>query len=277
MTNQHTLKQPLSLEGVGIHSGKWAKLKIEPAPENFGRQFHINGVFLPAQVEYVVDTSRCTTLGRDGVKISTVEHLLSALYALKIDNALIHVEGIEIPILDGSALPFVEALLEAGVQEQPSPARVLGLQKMVMVQERNMTACAKPAETYTVTATTEFDSWSEGGVTCTFQEGADAYLTQVAPARTFAFDFEVRQLLESGMAQGGSLDNCLIITPPNTFSSPLRLEREWCWHKVLDIMGDLALLNARLQMAISATRTGHRLNVRLAQALLAQVGARTIT
>ncbi len=277
MTRQRTLKRAVSLQGVGIHSGTQARLTLEPAPENFGRRFRINGVSIPAQVEYVIDTSRCTTLGFEGAKVSTVEHLLSALYATEVDNALLILEGIEIPILDGSALPFMEAIGEAGIEEQSALAPTLSLKEEVVVQDKSATACAKPDVTYSVTATTEFDAWSEGAASCTFQEGTTDYLAQVAPARTFAFDFEVRQLLAAGLAQGGSLENALIITPPNEFSTPLRIEQEWCWHKVLDIMGDLALLDARLKMSLSAIRTGHRLNVHLAQAILAQTGRTSIS
>jgi UDP-3-O-[3-hydroxymyristoyl] N-acetylglucosamine deacetylase len=272
--NQNTLRDRIVFEGVGIHSGRQGRVVVEPAEADTGRRFVVEGVEIPARVESVVDTARCTTLGKDSAKVSTVEHLLSALYAYNIDNAVMYVEGVEIPILDGSSLPYVEAIEGVGVEAQSAPACSLCLQKTVMVQDRSATICAFPADAYQIVATTTFDGWEDGAAVCTHTlDSGGGYRAEVAPARTFAFDFEVERLLASGLAQGGSLENALIISPPNGFSTPLRLEQEWCRHKILDVVGDLALLGVRLKLKVEAIRTGHRLNVRLAQALVSHIAS----
>ncbi len=272
--NQNTLRDTVVFEGVGIHTGRRGRVIVEPAPEHTGRCFVVEGTEIPARVENVIDTARCTTLGKEGAKVSTVEHLLSALYAYDIDNALIYVEGVEIPILDGSSLPFVEAIEGVGVEKQGAVANLLTLEKTVMVQDRNSTIYASPADAYEVVATTTFEGWDAGTATCgCVLNTSIGYRAEVAPARTFAFNFEVERLLASGLAQGGSLENALIISPPNGFSTPLRLEQEWCRHKILDVVGDLSLLGVRFKMKVDAIRTGHRLNVRLVQALVAHIAS----
>lgn len=270
---QNTLAAPFTLEGVGIHTGAHGKVTVSPAEADTGRVFRVGQTAIPAQAAYVVDTARCTTLGRDGARVSTVEHLLSALHGLSIDNALIEVTGPEIPILDGSALPFVEAIRAAGIRAQGRPPRRLALRGPVELGEGKSRISGQPADDFMVLALTEFDEWPEGKSGRRMWPGPDAAATfarEVAPARTFAFRHEVEALLAAGLAQGGSLENALIIAPPDGFSSPLRLPQEWGAHKLLDLIGDLALLDARLAMEVTALRPGHRLNVRFANELLQQ-------
>jgi UDP-3-O-[3-hydroxymyristoyl] N-acetylglucosamine deacetylase len=267
---QQTLAQAFTLEGVGIHTGAAGRVTVHPAPADTGRLFRSGGREIPARADYVIDTSRCTTLGADGARVSTVEHLLSALHGLGIDNAIIEVVGPEIPILDGSALPWVEAIQAAGVTAQGVPARLFTLAEPCDVAEGASQMQARPGDGLRVEVLTEFSDWPEGRASQTFAsgpEGAAAYARQIAPARTFAFRKEVEMLLAAGLAKGGSLDNALIISPPDTFSTPLRLPQEWCAHKLLDVIGDLALADARLNLHLTAIRPGHRLNVRLAGAL----------
>jgi UDP-3-O-[3-hydroxymyristoyl] N-acetylglucosamine deacetylase len=274
--NQRTISNPLLLEGVGIHTGAPCRIVVHPAEPDTGRRFETSGVTVPAQTDYVVDTARCTTLGHEGVRVSTVEHLLSALYGCGIDNARIEVFGPEIPILDGSAQPFVEAIEAAGIQVQARPAHTIRLTEPIEMCEGASRLIATPAETFTVEVHTEFTNWTEGQAVARAEAGPEfmaQYATEIAPARTFAFRHEVEALVAAGLAKGGSLDNALVITPPDTFSTPLRLPREWCVHKLLDVLGDLALLDARPCFHLTALRPGHRANVRLA-AKIQGVGSR---
>ena len=274
---QRTLKSSFSLEGVGIHTGSKGKIVVHPAEASTGRVFLSSGKAIPAELDYVVDTTRCTTLGHEGVTISTVEHLLSALAGLNVDNALIEVEGSEIPILDGSALPFVEAILSAGILEQTQAAKTIRIDSKFFNAYGKSIVAANSHDGLKISVTTVFDEWEAGHATEVYTGETDSYRTAVAPARTFAFRQEVEALLAAGLAKGGSLDNALIIDPDESswidevvflagaFSSPLRMPREWAAHKLLDAIGDLALLNSRIAMDIKIVRPGHRLNVDLAK------------
>lgn len=269
---QQTLAGTFTLQGVGIHTGEQGRITVHPAEIDTGRVFQVGTVTIPARTEFVTDTSRSTRLGRNGVSVSTVEHLLSALHAWGVDNARIVVEGPEIPILDGSALPFAEAIAQVGVAGQGKPPRRLSLSKSVIIEQGSVRLKAVSANGLHLRVTTTFDNWPEGEAereALVSPETTAGYQTQIALARTFAFQAEVEMLLKAGLARGGSLDNALIITPPDGFSTPLRTPLEWCAHKMLDLIGDLALADARLEMQIDALRPGHRANVALAAALLA--------
>jgi UDP-3-O-[3-hydroxymyristoyl] N-acetylglucosamine deacetylase len=271
--NQQTIGSPFTLSGVGIHTGAAGRIVVRPAEEGTGRRFRIGGVLLPASIEYVVDTRRCTSLGVDGIRISTVEHLLSALAGCGVDNCEIETEGPEIPILDGSSLPFVEAILSVGITAQAAPAKIIRLREPILVSANGSEMAAAPADALSYDVTTVFEDWPEGSVTVTADSTdgiPSGYRDTIAPARTFAFRREVEMLIAAGLAKGGSLDNALIIEPPNTYSSPLRVASEWCAHKLLDLIGDLALLDARLAMKISVIRPGHTTNTALANAILGQ-------
>lgn len=264
---QHTLAAPFLLEGTGIHTGAPCRVIVHPAREDSGRRFEVGGTVIPAHVEYVVDTNRSTTLGRNNVRVQTVEHLLAALYSTGVDNARIEVFGPEIPILDGSAAPFVQAIQSVGIRPQGRPAHRITLAAPVEITEGHTLLRAEPAEAFACEVHTRFDHWPEGQATVRIEDGPDfagRFATEIAPARTFAFQQEVDALVAAGLARGGSTNNALIITPPGTFSTPLRRPGEWCAHKLLDIIGDLALLDARLCLRLYALRPGHRANIRLA-------------
>jgi UDP-3-O-[3-hydroxymyristoyl] N-acetylglucosamine deacetylase len=259
------------LEGVGIHSGAACAVTVSPADADTGRVFCVGSVEIPARADFVVDTARCTTLGKDEARVRTVEHLLSALYGLGIDNARMTVDGPEIPILDGSALPFVAAIQAVGIRAQGSLARTITPSEPIEVRDGVSLIRITPANALTIEVETEFADWPEGFASICYPVSAHAaedYAKFVAPARTFAMRREVEMLLAAGLAQGGSLENALIITPPDTFSTPLRLPNEWCAHKLLDLLGDLALADARLNIDVFATRPGHRINTLAARRLL---------
>ena len=268
MAFQNTIGSSFALSGIGIHSGTFGRITVHPAEENTGRVFQVGQVTIPARAEYVTDTRRCTTLGNDGATISTVEHILSALYGMQIDNAVIEVEGTEIPILDGSALPFAEAIQSAGTEAQSESAKFLTLSQNLTSNEGSSEMHAFPSETFWIQCHVAFENWAEGTASPVCEvENPNCYAEAIAPARTFAFQHEVEALLAAGLAKGGSLDNALVITPPDTFSSSLRLPHEWAVHKILDIIGDLALVDARLCLALTATKPGHKINTHLARIL----------
>ena len=271
---QQTIATSFTLKGAGIHTGAFGRVTAHPAETDAGRVFRVGGIVIPARADFVVDTARCTTLGAEGVRISTVEHLLSALHGFCIDNALIEVEGPEIPILDGSALPFAEAIQQAGIVAQDKSPRIIVSGEIEFTEGRTQYRAAPSAtEGVALNVAVDFDNWPEGRAEANgvfAQRYEPEYCRAVAAARTFAFQEEVEQLMAAGLAKGGSLDNALIITPPDGFSTPLRLPQEWAVHKMLDLIGDLALVDARIQAAIFAARPGHRANVRLALELLKQ-------
>lgn len=271
---QRTVKQTLMFSGTGIHTGEPCRVHVHPAAANTGRVFLVHSVRIPARADYVIDTTRCTTLGDAGVCVRTVEHLMAALAGCGVDNALIEVDGPEIPILDGSALPFVEAICAGGLENQRSLARVAQLHTPLSLAlgDSRMEAWAAPQ--FGIEVVTTFPGWEEGAAHgfLVIDSVGSLFAGTIAPARTFAFQSEVDALLAAGLAKGGSLENVLIITPPDSFSTPLRVPGEWWRHKVLDMVGDLALIDARLQMTVKGTLPGHTLNTRFAQALLAHPG-----
>ncbi len=232
----------------------------------------MEGTEIPASADFVVDSNRCTTLGKAGVRLSTVEHVLAALAGCHIDNAIVEVEGPEMPILDGSSLPIIEAIADAGISPQPAAPRYIAVTKALRTASDNGSSwlTAEPGDGFELTVETQFNDWPQGDArhTVDLSSGRVAFEAEFAMARTFAFYAEVAPLLAAGLAKGGSLDNVVIITPPDTFSTSLRIPGEWWRHKALDVVGDLALVNARLACRIVAYRPGHTVNTRMAKALL---------
>jgi UDP-3-O-acyl-N-acetylglucosamine deacetylase len=288
---QQTLAGAVELSGVGIHSGEPGSVRILPAPVNSGLTFVVGRVEIPAAASYVLSTRRCTVLGREGAAVSTVEHLLAALYGLGIDNARMEVAGPEIPILDGSAGPFVQEILAAGLQEQDAPARSLTLSRPLWSGAEGASAdapsvLALPAEGLTVTVAVDFcragverqvftlallaapSSEPPGGLEPEELGAASRanFVSELAPARTFCFEDEVAALLAAGHGLGGSLENTLVVSERGT-STPLRYPDELARHKALDLLGDLALVGARLNAHVIALRAGHTLHVAMANAI----------
>lgn len=266
---QATLRDSLRFEGIGLHTGASASIELRPARTNDGICFVSGEKRIPATVEHIVDTSRATVLGRDGVTISTTEHLLSALFALGVSNAEIHIDGAEIPALDGSAAPFVAAIEACGLREQRDPRPTLELREPFAISAADRMIVALPAPAFRVRFIADFAP----PIGTQYFDGAvepDAYRREIAAARTFAYLHEVEALRARGLARGGSLENALVFTSDGPIQ-PLRWVDEAVRHKVLDLIGDLALLGAWPHCEIVAIKSGHELHAALTRTLRARL------
>jgi UDP-3-O-[3-hydroxymyristoyl] N-acetylglucosamine deacetylase len=280
MLRQRTLKSLIKASGVGLHTGQKVRMSLRPAPPDTGIVFHrvdlATPVDIPARADLVGETKLCSGLVRGEVKIYTVEHLMSALSGLGIDNAYIDLDGPELPIMDGSASPFVLLLQQAGLEEQAAPKRFLRVRKAVEVRDGDKWARLEPYQGFRLSFSIDFRhpviERSTQSVTVDFAE--TSYLTEIARARTFGFMQEVEDLKGSGLALGGGLDNAVVLDEHGVLNSEgLRFADEFIRHKLLDAIGDLYLLGGPLLGAFAAHKSGHALNNRLARAALADAGA----
>lgn len=263
---QVTIRGPVRMCGIGIHTGRESTVTVQPADQGAGLSLISAGVRIPVRPESVVDTRRCTALGCDGARVETVEHLLSALHGLGVDNAEIVVDGPEVPILDGSAKPWVDAITDVGLAQQDALAPIGMLNEPVALRDGDSWIVATPADRFRVTCVSSFDHPLLGTAVGSFNGAPAIYAREIASARTFGFAAEVEALLASGRALGGSLDNALIVYD-NHFSSELRLPDEWMRHKALDLWGDLAVLGVRLHADVTVVLPGHRANAAFARCL----------
>jgi UDP-3-O-[3-hydroxymyristoyl] N-acetylglucosamine deacetylase len=255
---QATLRDAFAFEGIGLHTGEQAAIEVRPADRDEGISFVLGDTLVPAAIDYVCDTSRATVLGRDGASVSTTEHLLSALVGMGITNARIHVTGPEIPVGDGSAAGFVDAIVASGVETQPHPRPVLRLDEPLFVRAGEKMIVALPSPVFRVRFLADYPApigtqYFDGEI------DAGSYRAGIAAARTFGFLHEVDVLWARGLARGGSLDNALVFTADGPLQ-PLRFPDEAVRHKVLDLIGDLALLGAWPQCEIIAVKSGHELH-----------------
>ncbi|MDD5628836.1 MAG: UDP-3-O-acyl-N-acetylglucosamine deacetylase [Elusimicrobia bacterium] len=273
---QTTLKGETTLKGVGLHTGNRSQITFRPAPANTGLRFFRSDLpgapMIPARLEFVITTVRGTNLGLGEAKVHTVEHVLSACTGVGLDNADILVSASEPPILDGSALPFAEALRGAGLQDLAAPRRGQRIPGEVTYADGAARYRAVPAEDFSITATLVHDHPMMPRMTQTIPLDLETYLREVAPARTFCFEHEVAFLRSQGLAQGGSLDNAIVIGKDkfHTNAEGLRFPDEFVRHKMLDLVGDLTLIGRPLfKMHIEAECLGHAHNVEFAKRLAA--------
>jgi UDP-3-O-[3-hydroxymyristoyl] N-acetylglucosamine deacetylase len=268
-SEQFTLAHTVEAEGIGLHTGKQCAVELSPAPEGGGLVFFCGDdpAPVPALAENAILAERRTVLGRGGLRIETVEHLLGALAGMRIFHARIQVVGPEVPALDGSALPFVELIEQAGVAPVQNPSRLIMPTSPVTVSDDSGEALveALPCDDYRVSASVCYAETGEQKVSLRITP--EVFKKEIAPARTFGFEDEVELVLRSGLAAGASPDNVVLIGRGCKMSSPARLENEVARHKVLDLIGDLALCGGVLRAHIIASRPGHRLNTRLAELL----------
>ncbi len=258
------------LYGMGLHSGKRTGMVLQPLPPGSGVHFLTlpDNHLLPAHVSAVADTDYATTLSSEGESIRTVEHLLSALHAYGITNLLIKVHG-EIPVLDGSALEFCTALEEAGVEEQSERRRDLVIDRVYEVREGERSLRIEPSESFSISYLLRYPKpIGEQRVEFTLTS-PNAYLEQVAPARTFGFMRDIKMMNELGLGTGGRLDNFILVGEDNVINTELRFPDEFARHKVLDIIGDLYLLGYPIRGRVTARLTGHRFNISLLREILA--------
>jgi UDP-3-O-[3-hydroxymyristoyl] N-acetylglucosamine deacetylase len=278
MAYRRTLKRSVGCTGIGLHSGKAVRLELKPAPAGHGRRFLRTdvGVEIPARLENLARLDHATTLSRHGVSVDTVEHLLSALYALGVDDALIEVDGPEVPVMDGSAAPFVILIHEAGVRPLKAVRQYLKVLQPVEVVRGGKSARISPADHLQISYTIGFDHPLLRHQAASFRIAADSFAEEVAPARTFGFLREVETLRKQGLALGGSLENAVVVGETGVLNQKLRFDNEFVRHKVLDALGDLALLEHPVVGHLEAVKAGHALHAALAQKLLATPEAWTL-
>jgi len=276
MLRQRTLKAPVKTTGVGLHTGAKVVLELRPAPVDTGivfKRLDLEGQpGVKAAADLVTDTRLCSAITRGTFKISTVEHLMSALAGLGIDNLYVEVDGPEVPILDGSAAPFVFLMQSVGIEDQRAAKRFLRVLSPVEVSEGDKWARFDPYEGFKVSFSISFDhpAISRTGQSVGFDLGETSYRKEIARARTFGFAQEVEMMRANGLALGGTLDNAVVVDEARVLNPDgLRYADEFVKHKVLDAIGDLYMIGYPLLGAFSAHKSGHELNNRLLRATLA--------
>lgn len=280
MLKQRTLKSVVRAAGVGLHSGVKVTISLRPAAPGTGivfRRIDLDPVVdLPASALLVGDTRMCSCLEHDGAKVGTIEHLMSAFAGLGVDNAFVDLDAAEVPILDGSASPFVFLIQSVGIEEQPVAKRFIRVKRPIEVRDRDASgekwARLEPYDGFRLSFSIGFNhpAIDRTGQSVTIDFADHSYIREVARARTFGFMQEVEWLRENGLAQGGGLDNAVVLDEFRVLNADgLRYSDEFVKHKVLDAVGDLYLLGHPLLGAFSAHKSGHALNNKLLRALLA--------
>lgn len=270
--NQTTLRDAVHFAGIGLHTGADVAVTVRPAAVNAGISFLAGATRIPATAEHVVDTARATVLGAGDTTISTVEHVLSALFGMGIANAEIVVEGPEIPVVDGSAKAFSDAFAGAGVVDQGVPRDVFRIDEPFALREDDRAVVLLPGDAFRVRFVADFPSPVGAQYLDTIVE-PERYREEIAPARTFGFLHEVQALRSRGLARGGTLENAIVFGPDGPLQ-PLRWPDEVVRHKVLDLLGDVALLGAWPACDLIAVKSGHATHVRAMRALRDRAAAR---
>ena len=276
MIKQRTLKNVIRATGVGLHTGEKVYLTLRPASSETGIVFRRIDLADPVEIracpENVSDTRLSTTLEFNGARVSTVEHLMSAFAGLGIDNAYVDLTAAEVPIMDGSAGPFVFLVQSAGIAEQTAPKRFMRIKKEVRVEEGDKWACFQPFEGFKVSFAIEFDhpTFRNSTQNATVDFSTTSFVKEVSRARTFGFMGDLEALRQAGLARGGGLDNAIVLDDFRILNDDgLRYEDEFVKHKVLDAIGDLYLLGHPLIGSFSAHKSGHSLNNSLLRKLVA--------
>jgi UDP-3-O-[3-hydroxymyristoyl] N-acetylglucosamine deacetylase len=272
MGYRRTLRREVVCTGIGLHSGRPVHLRLRPAPAEHGIRFLRSdvGVEIPATLQHLGGQDHATTLTRDGVSIGTVEHLLAALGGLGIDDALVEVDGPEVPVLDGSAAPFVMLLHEAGLRPLAVPRLYVKVLEPVEVVRGAKSVRLLPADHFEVAYTIGFDHPLLRHQSFSLRLTPRAFTEAISSARTFGFLRDVEMLRKSGLALGGSLENAVVIGETGVLNNKLRFADEFVRHKILDAVGDLTLLGHPLLGRLEASRAGHALHAAVAQKLLAR-------
>jgi UDP-3-O-[3-hydroxymyristoyl] N-acetylglucosamine deacetylase len=280
MLKQRTLKKQVTATGVGLHNGEKVTLTLKPAAIDTGIVFKRTDLpgapEIQATPEAVQDTRMCSALEHNGARISTVEHLMSALAGLGVDNIIVEVTASEIPIMDGSAGPFIFLLQQAGIVEQLAAKKFIKIKKLVEVIEHDKWVKFEPYHGFKMDFTIDFDHpvFEQSGSNVKIDFADNSYIKEISRARTFGFMHEVEYLRANGLARGGSLDNAIVLDEFRILNTDgLRYNDEFAKHKVLDAIGDLYMLGHPLLGAFTAYKSGHALNNALLRALLADESA----
>ena len=309
LKNQRTIKKPVSISGVGLHTGNMSTLTFKPAPENYGIRFKRTDIEncpeILADIDHVIDISRGTTIGQNATVIHTVEHVLAAIAGLEIDNVLVELTNNEPPVIDGSSMPFTEILIEAGFEEQNSPKDYIIIENTIAYhdEKRKIDIVVVPSDQFRITFMVDYQNPALGTQYTSLYSLEDEFVTEYAPSRTFCFLHEVEMLKEHGLIKGGNVDNAIVIIdrdiddsefdrlkklfniPDNVVlgdngildGKELRFYNEPVRHKALDLIGDLALLGVPLIGHIMAARSGHAANVELVKMLRKEFEKKKIT
>ena len=267
---QRTIKKAVAISGVGLHTGCKVNVQLKPAPPDSGiifRRVDLQKFEIEAIRDRVSRVVLATTLMKKGVMLSTVEHLLSALYGMGLDNIYIDIDSLEVPILDGSALPFVEMVKKAGIQKQNQKRTYLQVTKPVRLEDGEKFISIEPCSTLRISYEIDFDHPAIGHQALDMELTTKAYTEEIAYARTFGFYSEVEELRRKGLIRGGSFENAVVLSETDIMNGPLRSPDEFVRHKMLDLIGDISLCGYPLIGHIKAHRTGHALHTDLATVL----------
>jgi UDP-3-O-[3-hydroxymyristoyl] N-acetylglucosamine deacetylase len=271
LTHEQTIRAAATCSGVGLHSGAPVSLRILPAPAGTGvvfRRTDLDGFEIEASGRNVARVSYATSLMKKGVLISTTEHLLSALIGVGIDNAIVELDNLELPILDGSARPFIEMIQKVGVRRQRKARTYLRIVREVELREGDKFIAVYPANTYSVSYSINFPHPLIGKQTFGVRLTNGSYLKEIAPARTFGFLHEADAMRQQGLIRGASTENAIVLTKGEVLNPPLRYKDEFVRHKVLDLIGDLALIGKQILGSVVADRAGHAMHTALVSRIL---------
>lgn len=267
MRFETTVQRPVEASGVGLHSGVPVHIRILPAPVSTGIVFvrtDLDNFPVPASWQHVAKVSYATSLMRQGVLISTTEHLLSVFYSVGIDNAYVEIDNLEVPILDGSGKPFVELIAQAGLRQYRRKRRFFRIRRPVSVEDRGKRISILPADSFRLTCEIDFPHPMVGRQSLEMEVTPERYAAEIAPARTFGFEYELDQMRTMGLIRGASLENAVCFTREGVLNpAGLRSPDECCRHKALDLIGDLALLGRPLLGHVIAERAGHAMHAAL--------------
>ena len=279
MNAQRTLRRSISCAGIGLHSGNKVTLSLKPALADFGIRFRrsdLGGLEVPATVQHVGGIKLATGLMRDAVTVDTVEHLLAAFISVGIDNALVELNSPEVPIMDGSAAPFLYLIHEAGVKRLQAPRKFLKVQRPISLSHGDKRIALYPSDHFKVTYSIAFDHPLLRHQSRTIRITEQSFVDEIAPARTFGFLKEVEMMRQQGLALGGSLENAIVIGDTGVLNNALRYEDEFVRHKILDVIGDMALVGYPIIGHLVAHRGGHALHTAFAARVLEESDAWTL-
>jgi len=267
-----TVQRPVEASGVGLHSGVPVKIRILPAPPSTGIVFvrtDLDRFEIPASWRYVQKVSYATSLMRQGVLISTTEHLLSVFYSMSVDNAYVEIDNLEVPILDGSGMPFVDLIRQAGIKTHRKRRRYLRIRRTVSVEGGGKRITIVPSDRFLLTCDVFFDHPLVGRQQLEMDVCPERYASEIAPARTFGFEYELEQMRQMGLIRGASLENAVCFDRKSILNpGGLRFPDECCRHKALDLIGDLALIGKPLLGHVIAEKAGHAMHFALVNKIM---------